>query len=393
MSAENLRFELSEYRARLDATRNAMEESGIDLLMVTDPANMGWITGYDGWSFYVHQCVLVSKTEDPIWFGRQQDENGARRTVYMADSQIRSYADHFVQSSQHHPMTPLGALIADQGWSTATIGIEKENYYFTHAAFEALAAALPNAKFKDTTRLVKWQRIVKSPREIEYMQAAGKIVAAMHRRVSEVLRPGVKQSDVVAEIYHTGTRGVDGYWGDYPAAVPMIGAGIDASAPHLTWSDRLLRANESIFFELAGVHKRYHCPLSRTFYLGKPDQKFLDAEKAILEGMEAGLTKAVTGNSCEDVAKAYYGAIERYGLTKPSRTGYSIGMAYPPDWGEHSASFRIGDHTELRPGMTFHFMSGLWYGDWGIEITESVLISDGPAKCLSDFPRKLIAIE
>lgn len=183
-------------------------------------------------------------------------------------------------------------------WSAATIGIEKENYYFTHAALEeALAAALPNAKFMDTTRLVKWQRIVKSPQEIEYMQATGKIVAAMHQRVSEVLRPGVKQSDVVAEIYHTGTRGVDGYWGDYPAAVPIIGAGSDASAPHLTWSDRLLQANESIFFELAGVHKRYHCPLSRTFYLGKPDQKFLDAEKAILEGMEAGLTKAVPGNS------------------------------------------------------------------------------------------------
>ena len=63
-----------------------------------------------------------------------------------------------------------------------------------------------------------------------------------------------------------------------------------------------MRANESIFFEVAGVHKRYHCPLSRTFYLGKPDQKFLDAEKAILDGMEAGLSKAVAGNTCEDVA-------------------------------------------------------------------------------------------
>ncbi|WP_018236209.1 M24 family metallopeptidase [Ensifer sp. BR816] len=393
MSAENPRFELSEYQARLKSTRQAMQEAGIDLLVVTDPANMGWLTGYDGWSFYVHQCVLVSMTEDPLWFGRQQDENGARRTVYMDDSQIRSYEDHFVQSSQYHPMTPLGALITEKGWSTGTIGIEKENYYFTHAAFEALSAALPNAKFKDTTRLVKWLRIVKSPKEIEYMRAAGKIVAAMHQKVSEVLRPGVTQSDVVAEIYHTGTRGVDGYWGDYPAAVPMIGAGPDASAPHLTWSDRPLRSNESIFFELAGVHKRYHCPLSRTFYIGKPDQKFLDAEKAILEGMEAGLSKALAGNSCEDVAEAYYSAIERHGLTKPSRTGYSIGMAYPPDWGEHSASFRIGDRTELRPGMTFHFMSGLWYGDWGMEITESILITDAAAECLSSYPRKLIVID
>ncbi|UVK49921.1 M24 family metallopeptidase (plasmid) [Mesorhizobium sp. AR02] len=393
MTAPKLRFEISEYKARLEGTRKAMEREGIDLLIVTDPANMAWLTGYDGWSFYVHQCVLIHGDEDPVWFGREMDGNGARRTIYMDESRIKSYADHYVQSSQYHPMTALGQLVTDLGWSTGSIGIEKDNYYFTHAAFEALSSTLPNASFKDTTRLVKWQRIIKSPREIEYMRGAGKIATAMHQRVAEVLKPGVKQSDIVAEIYRTATRGVDGFWGDYPAAVPMIGAGIDASAPHLTWSDRELRSGESIFFELAGVHKRYHCPLSRTFYLGKPEQKFVDAEKAVLEGMAAGLEKAVPGNSCEDVAQAYYTAIERHGLKKPSRCGYSIGLAYPPDWGEHSASFRTGDRTELRPGMTFHFMSGLWFGDWGIEITESILITDKQAECLAQSPRQLIVID
>lgn len=206
------------------------------------------------------------------------------------------------------------------------------------------------------------------------MRAAEKIATAMHQRVIEVLRPGVKQSEVVAEIYDTATRGVDGIWGDYSAAVPMIGAGIDASAPRLTWSDRELRSGGSIFFELASVHKLYHYPLSRTFYLGKPDQKFADAEKVVLEGMGAGLKKALPGNVCEDVAQSYYGVIERHGQRKPSRTGYSIGLAYPPDWGENSASC---DRTESRLGMTFHFMSGLWFGDWATEITESILIRDG----------------
>jgi ectoine hydrolase len=393
MNKPELRFDISEYEDRLQKTRKAMEQEGIDVLIVTDPANMGWLTGYDGWSFYVHQCVIVTLDRPPIWFGREMDMNGARRTVYMEEESLRSYADHYVQSAQYHPMTVLGKLITDEGWGTSTVGIEKDNYYFTHAAFEALESTAPNVKFKDATRLVKWQRIVKSQREMEYMRGAGKIVAAMHTRIEEVLRPGVKQSDVIAAIYETAIRGVEGVWGDYPAAVPMIGAGADASAPHLTWSDRIMRSGESIFFELTGVHKRYHAPQSRTFYLGKPDQKFLDAEKAVLEGMEAGLEKAVSGNTCEEVAKAYYQVLEGYGLSKPSRTGYSVGMAYPPDWGEHSASFRLGDRTELRPGMAFHFMSGLWFGDWGIEITESILINDGRPECLSNYPRKLIVIE
>jgi ectoine hydrolase len=391
--AESLRFDLAEYMNRLHLTRMAMDASGVDVLIVTDPSNMYWLTGYDGWSFYVPQCIVISQGEAPLWFGRQMDTNGAKRTVYMEDSCLNWYEDHYVQSDDRHPMSVLARLIQDKGWSKSSIGVEKDNVYFTAKGFEVLTAALPNATFKDTTRLVKWQRIIKSPKEIEYMRAGGKIVSAMHERISEVLRPGSKQSDVVAEIYHTGTKGVGDLWGDYPAGAPQIGAGADASAPHLTWTDRKLEVGESIFFELAGVYKRYHVPLSRTYHIGKPVQKFVEAEKAIIEGMEVGLQNSVVGNTCEDVAKAYYAVVEKHGLSKPSRAGYSVGVAYPPDWGEHTASIRLGDKTVLQPGMTFHFMSGLWMGDWGIEITESILITDSGPECLSTIPRRLFTIE
>ncbi|WP_353642586.1 Xaa-Pro peptidase family protein [Mesorhizobium sp. WSM2239] len=393
MSAEMLRFEVSEYKIRLEKARKAMEKAGLDLLVVTDPANMNWLTGYDGNAFYVPQCVVVSKDKDPLWFGREMDANGCRRTAYIGEDRIRWYEDHYVQSDTLHPMMVLGQIITEEGHGSATIGVEKDNYYFSALSFEILSAALPNARFKNADRLVNWQRIVKSQQEIEYMHGAGKVVEAMYQRLSEVLRSGIKQSDVIAELTHAGTRGVGDYWGDYPAAVPNIGAGADASAPHLTWSDRPIRSNESIFFELAGVHKRYHCPLARTYYLGKPTLQILDAEKAILDGMQAGLDKAVAGNRCEDIAKAYVSQLARYGLVKTGRSGYSMGLGYPPAWGENTASFRDGDKTELRPGMTFHFMTGLWYGDWGIEITESILITEGQVECLSNVPRKLLVID
>ena len=393
VSAEVLRFELSEYQQRLAKARQAMENIGADILIATNPSNMAWLTGYDGWSFYVHQCVVVFKDRDPLWFGRQMDANGCRRTAYLDDSRIFSYEDHYVQSDTLHPMTVLADILTKEGAAGSRIGVEMDNYFFTAAAYETLKSALPNAKFVNANRVINRQRIVKSQRELEYMRGAGKVVEGMYARLSDVLRPGVTQSDVVAEIYFAATKGAGGFWGDYPAAVPMIGAGADASAPHLTWSDKPVRANESIFFELAGVHKRYHCPLSRTYYLGKPTDKVRDAEKAVLEGVEAGLEKAVSGNTCEDIAVAYSGALAKYGLKKESRAGYSIGMAYPPDWGEHSASLRSGDQTALVPGMTFHFMSGLWYGDWGIEITESIVIQNGQVECLSSVPRKLLVIE
>ena len=82
--------------------------------------------------------------------------------------------------------------------------------------------------------------------------------------------------------------------------------------------------------------------------------------------------------------------MRKYGIEKNNRTGYPIGLSYPPDWGERTMSLRSGDRTELQPGMTFHFMTGLWMENWGLEITESIAITAGAPECLANVPRKLV---
>ncbi len=386
----NLKFSREEYADRLARTRQAMEAKGLDVLICSDPSNMAWLTGYDGWSFYVHQCVLVPGSGEPIWYGRGQDANGAKRTAWLGHDNIIGYPDHYVQSNERHPMDLLSGIIEERGWGNASIAVEMDNYWFTAAAYASLVKHLPNARFKDAQGLVNWQRAVKSATELDYMRKAGRIVEAMHRRIVEKVEPGMRKSDLVAEIYDAGIRGVDGFGGDYAAIVPLLPSGADASAPHLTWDDRPMKSGEGTFFEIAGCYRRYHCPLSRTVFLGKPSQAFLDAEKATLEGMEAGLAAAKPGNSCEDIANAFFAVLKKYGIVKDNRTGYSIGLSYPPDWGERTMSLRPGDRTELRPGMTFHFMTGLWLETMGMEITESIVITETGVECLSSVPRRLV---
>jgi ectoine hydrolase len=385
----SLNFTREEYAARLARVRQAMESRGIDTLIVSDPSNMAWLTGYDGWSFYVHQGVVVPPDGDPVWWGRSQDVQGALRTVYMGADRILGYPDNYVQSSERHPMQVLAAQLSERGWGKGVIGVEMDNYWFSAAAYAALEHDLPNARFADATALTNWQRAVKSPQELAYMRIAGRIVSAMHRYIVDAVGPGVRKCDLVAGVAGIGTSGVDGFGGDYPAIVPLMPSGSDAAAPHLTWDDKPFKAGEGTFFEIAGCYKRYHCPLSRTVFLGQPTQTFLDAEKAILEGMAAGLEKAQAGNVCEDIANAFFAVLKRYGIVKDSRTGYPIGLSYPPDWGERTMSLRPGDRTELKPGMTFHFMTGLWMEDWGFEITESIAITGGAPELLADVPRKL----
>ena len=387
-----LHFTHEEYAARIAKTRAAMEAAGIDLLICHDSSNMAWLTGYDGWSFYVPQCVLLAGDGDPVWFGRGQDANGALRTCFMNEADIIGYPDHYVQSAVRHPMEYLTGVLAERGWDKGSIGVEMDNYYFSARSYAALEKGLPNARLVDATGLVNWKRGVKSEQELEYMRVAARFVERMHKRIYDVIEPGMRKCNLVAEIYDAGLRYDPeiGAGGDYPAIVPLLPSGADASAPHLTWDDLPMRAGEGTFFEIAGAYNRYHCPLSRTIFLGKPTETFLDAEKAVLEGMEAGLEKARAGLMCEDIANAFFGVLRKHGIEKDNRTGYPIGLSYPPDWGERTCSLRPGDKTVLEPGMTFHFMTGLWMEDWGFEITESIVIGEKGPECLAKVPRRLV---
>lgn len=386
----DLLFTRAEYEIRLNKTRAEMARRGLDALFVTDPSNMAWLTGYDGWSFYVHQGVLLTLEGEPIWWGRAMDAVGAGLTTYLAADNIRGYDDTYVQNPDKHPMLDLARLICESGAATARIGLELDNYYFTASAYLTLQQALSDAVFRDATGLVNWQRAVKSDTEIDYMRRAARIVERMHDVIRERAEPGMRKNDLIADIYHASITGAEGHWGDYPAIVPMAPSGMDATAPHLTWDDSPLRSGESTFFEIAGAHKRYQCPQSRTLFLGKPPQKYLDAEQAVLEAISAGLEQAKPGNLCEDIAHAFNTTLNKHGFQKDSRCGYAIGLSYPPDWGERTMSFRTGDKSVLEPGMSFHFMPALWLDDGGLEITEPIVITQTGAACLCSTPRALV---
>ncbi len=387
MSKHN--FSLNEFQDRIKKTRNAMIDKGVELLIVSDPSNMAWLTGYDGWSFYTHQAIILSQDADPIWWGRGMDALGAKRTVIMSDENIKGYDDTYVQNPLKHPMETLALLIKQNGWQTLKIGLEMDNYYFSAAAYQALNSNLDQATFVDATGLVNWQRAIKSKTEITYMRRAARIVEETHAMIVERAEPGMRKNDLVADIYHAAISGADGHWGDYPAIVPMAPSGMDATAPHLTWDDTPLKSDECTFFEIAGAHKRYQCPQSRTLYLGSPPQKYADAEKAVLEAIDSGLEHAKPGSRCEDIANAFNQTLNKLGFEKDSRCGYAIGLSYPPDWGERTMSFRRGDMSILKEGMTFHFMPALWLDDGGLEITEPILITDKGYECLCNTPREM----
>ncbi|MEO1948835.1 MULTISPECIES: M24 family metallopeptidase [unclassified Thioclava] len=390
MPIENVHFSELEYSRRIALVRAAMAQREIDILFITNPSNQFWLTGYDGWSFYTHQGVILPMEGAPYWWGRFMDANGARRTVWMEEENILHYNDAMVQSDIMHPMEDLASHLRIMGYGKARIGVEMETYFYTAKAHAVLYEGLPEATLLDASVLVNWQRLIKSDEELRFMRRAARISELVIERAMELAEPGLRKHDLVGELYRTAVQGEEDSWGDYPAIVPMLPSGPDASAPHLTWNGEALKAGEATFVEQSGCYRRYHAPLCRTVFLGKPPQHMIDASEALTEGLNAGIEVARAGNRACDIARALNVELAKVGIERPNRAGYAVGCSYPPDWGEHTVSIRDTDETILEPGMTFHFMPGLWMDHWGMETTETIVITeDGPAMPLCNVERKL----
>jgi ectoine hydrolase len=385
-------FSAAEYRDRIARVKRRMEAADIDVLLCAEPASLNYLCGYDGWSFYVHQFLVLSLSMDePLWVGREMDAAGARLTTYLKPESIEPYPEDFVDAPDRHPARFVAELMKRRGYGRARIGLELDAFYFTARSYIELARALPDARLIDVFPLVNWARIVKSDAEIEMMRGAAAIVSHAMEVGMAAVAPGVRECDAVAEICAAQLHGTGAYWGDYPSALPSVPSGVKSAAPHLTWSGDRYQPDSVAYLELGGCHHRYHAALARTLYLGKPPQHLADLAKVVSEGLDHALDAARTGRTCHEVEAAWRAVIERAGHSKSSRIGYSIGLSYPPDWGERTASLRQGDRTVLEPNMCFHMILGMWREDWGFELSETFRVTPaGPPDILTHFPREMV---
>ena len=150
-------FSKSEYKERLKKVQSSMQKQGIELLISQDTANMNYLTGYDAWSFYYAQCVIVHvNAEEPICFVRAQDAGGAYIKTYLKDENIIQYHEKYIHTWPLHPYDYLVEIIKQKKWDKLNIGLEMDSHYFTAYCYEKIKQGLPNAKLKDSERLVNF---------------------------------------------------------------------------------------------------------------------------------------------------------------------------------------------------------------------------------------------
>lgn len=380
-----------EYDQRLERVREAMRAKAFDGLVVADPANIYYLSGYNAWSFYTPQILFIPVEGTPLLAMREMDALGAHRTAARYADDVLGYPEMFVHRPDTHPMVWVAEQLRERGFArTGRIGFEGDAHFFAVRSYLALRDGLPEWELVESGELVNWARLVKSDAEIAIMRNAGRVASESMRLAVEALQPGRRLNEIAAEVLAAQARGVDGIDGDYPAIVPMFMHGEGADTPHLTWTAERMADDEAVSIELTGVHHRYHAPLARTVAISRPSRELDRLAGVTVEGLNAALEALRPGNTSADVHAAFDRVLRRYDLEKKSRLGYSIGIGYPPDWGERTVSLRSDDTTVLEENMTFHLIAGMWMTGYGFEASESARVAPGGADLFTSAPRELI---
>jgi ectoine hydrolase len=387
-------FSKEEIQSRVTKTRSKMKEQGIDLLIISAPDNLHYITGFDGWSFYVPQYAVLhvdTNSGDPYLFIRKMDSAAGQSTTYIKSSHILNYPDYFVDSDEYHPISLVCDLIKKKKWEHSIIGIDMDSDYCRARSVVELTDKLEDIKLVNDKRLINWVRSIKSENELNYIRQAAKIADLVLEAALKNIGVGSTQGDVAGKITKIQTK-----YGTYTAIAPMIMT--NECAAHMNWtSEYKFQMGDITALELAGSFHHYHCPIARTCITEKPQNislKLLETIQIVHRAMNSALCVAKSGNTAEDIYNAYNKVVKDTDSgSKKSRIGYSFGIGYPPDWGEKTLSCRPNDYTVLKPGMCIHLIAGCGDG-FNYEYSEAIIIRDnGYPELLCETPRGLFIKE
>ena len=358
-----------------------MEVAGVDVLVTFSHHNVFYLTGMDSENLFDYQCaVLTPDREAPVLVIFEFELARAENSVVVDG--IRSYGtfDDPISFTLEQLTELPGKRIA----------LDRSN--LPVARYGSLVAGLDDYELSDAFGLVEGVRLVKSEAELQLMEQAAALTDVGVQAATSVITEGVEDRVVAAAIVDAMYRGGSDTlcWG------PIVAAGYRAGAAHSTFNGHRIGMGETVFLELTGEVSRYVSPLMRTVVAGEPSTDMRRVEAAVAAALEAIRTSARPGApACEVAAR---GLAELEGVLEGHifhhYFGYPVGIGYPPTWIESLGFFiRADNDRPLERGMAFHLpMSIRKYGEYGVNLSHTLVVEDDGARVLGSSPARLVVV-
>ena len=390
-------FPPEEYAERGDKVCAALVREGVDGILVTGPADLNYLIGYDQiWQSRHNLIGLFLRADGARLFF---DNDGHKVIVSTTPEIAEVYYLKRGPAAGH--VAPIADEIARRGWAQGRIAIQPWCYGPQPALLEAIGARLRAAgagDIADGSNLIEDVRLVKSPREVAVIREAAVLADKAMAAARDALAPGIRETEITAVIMAELMRGGCGD----PGIRTMVGSGPRSGAHHSAATHRRLKRGDLVHIDFCAALHRYHVNLSRTLAAGPPDPRWLDLMARSAGCMDAIVAEVKPGESMARIQEVADRFIDDAGLRKYVWLvgGYTLGIAMPPDWvGRHRPAPREAvPIPRLEPGLVMNYENQFdvfegWPGGTGAGIIDTLLVTESGLEVLSPLPREIVVVE
>jgi Xaa-Pro aminopeptidase len=371
---------------RLARARRALAETELDALLCWKDENVRYLTGLRaqiiaGKSALLNGCILF-REGPPVLLasgGEVQRVGVVMPWIDEVHAVPIMEARGLVRSAVEGTIAPV---LEGRGLGRARIGIDEAAF----CQLEAIRDFLPGVTLADGDAIMQSARLIKLPEEVALLEEACAIGEAVTHAAVDAVRPGARETDVVAAAMHELFR-----LGGEMAHVttPFVASGEHMSPPNRIASDKIIREGDLVFVDIGAMWAGYFGDLGRTVICGRPSRRQQEVYSAVHEALMAATRTMAAGNTNDDVARAVRAAAERWGLADNFISlfiGHGVGMGAnePPYIGEDLPG---ADTVTLEEGMTLAVEPLIWVpgvrGGGGVRLEDTILVTAGGGRPLS----------
>ena len=392
-------FPPEEYADRLARTRAEMARLGIDLLYVTSPANITWLTSYDS---------LWYRRSAPTGFAIRQDGG----TLFFDKLGHRGLAQNLGNAIEEAVYFPRGggdenawgeliAFVADtlkgRGWLKGKAAVEHWASAPGGPLLRALEAAFAaaGAKTADGSWLVDRVRLVMSPMELAVMHRAGGIADEVMRVIAGELHAGMTELEIQGLAQHElANRGC----GEPALRTAVRSGALRGESHHTLPAPRPIHEGEIVIVDFSASLWNYHVDIARCFALGHADQRWIDLLEKASGSLDAACAQVKPGEPMEKVIAVARAYLQEQGILEHAWFvgGYVQGVQVMPDWVGHVYLEGAGfEKSAFAPGMMTNYENVFdvrWPGGSCIDYIDMIEMTPDGLRPLSTLPRILTVV-
>ncbi|MGA8152289.1 MAG: Xaa-Pro peptidase family protein [Terriglobales bacterium] len=361
-----------DHKGRQKRLRSALESTRLEALLVTHLPNIRYLCGFTGSA----ATLLITPA----------------KSLFFTDGRYTEQARTEVQGSRvviarKSPIVAAAEWLVSQGRKRRpqTIGIEGDD--LTVAERARLAKSLgPGFRLREAPPLVEKARVLKDEDEISLLRAAVILGASLFDYALEAIRPGVKETEVAAEMEYAARRaGADGM-----SFETIIASGLRSALPHGRASGAVIPAQGFVVCDFGVILAGYCSDMTRTVHVGQPSDEARRMYDAVREAQQAAVDAVRPGAGVSEVDSAARKLLQKQGLGRyfTHSTGHGVGLEI-----HESPRLAVGQADVLRPGMVVTIEPGVYLpGTGGVRIEDMVVVTESGCMVLTPTTKELITI-